>query len=95
MQKQGLEGFIRVTEAPPHQELEKVAKTIDVEGILEATIQAAIELSANKAYRTQGGQDPLFREIAKMLLEYGFVYPRPPAIPKNRVGFIIAIFEGL
>ena len=95
MHKLGLKGFIKVAKPPPHQELDKVARTIDVDDILEATIQAAIELSANKAYRTQGGQDPLFREIAKMLLEYGFVYPRPPAIPKNRVGFIIAIFEGL
>ena len=42
LQEHGLEGFIRVAEAPPHQEPEKVAKTIDVEGISEATIMATI-----------------------------------------------------
>ena len=50
---------------------------------------------ASKAYRTHGAKDRLFREIAKVLLEYGFVYPRPPAILKNRIGFIIATYEGL
>ena len=49
----------------------------------------------SKEYRTQGGKDQLFREIARVLLEYGFVYPRPPAILKNRIGFIIATYEGL
>ena len=63
MQKQGLEGFIRVTEAPPHQELEKVAKTIDVEGILEATIQAAIELST-------GGLHSIETPTTEILVEY-------------------------
>ena len=29
-----------------------------------------------------------------MLHEYGFVHPQPPAMPKNRVGFIIATYEG-
>ena len=49
----------------------------------------------SKEYRTQGGKDQLFREIARVLLEYGFVYPRPLAIPKNRTGFIITTYEGL
>ena len=49
----------------------------------------------SKEYRTQGGKDQLFREIARVLLEYGFVYPRPPSIPKNRIGFIIATYKGL
>ena len=43
----------------------------------------------------QGGEDPLFREVARVLLEYGFVHSRPPAIPKYKVGFVIAAFEGL
>ena len=37
----------------------------------------------------------LFQEIMKVLLEYGFVHPWLLAMPKNKVGFIIASFEGL
>ena len=33
--------------------------------------------------------------MARVLLEYGFVHPRPLAMPKNRAGFIIATLEGL
>ena len=40
--KHGLDGFIRVTEAPPHMEPEKIATTIDMEGIFEVTMQAVI-----------------------------------------------------
>ena len=50
---------------------------------------------ASKAYRTQGGEDPLFREVVHVLLKYGFVHPRPPTMPKKKAGFIIATFEGL
>ena len=50
---------------------------------------------ASKAYRTQGGEDPLFRKVARVLLEYGFVHPRPLAMPKNKAGFIIATFGGI
>ena len=50
---------------------------------------------SSKAYRTQGGEDPLFREVAHVLLEYGFVHSRPPAIPKYRAGFVLAAYEGL
>ena len=50
---------------------------------------------AGKGYRTQGGEDPLFREIARVLHEYGHVYPRPPVMPKNRAGMIIATYEGV
>ena len=39
LQKNGLEGFIWVAEAPHHQEPEKVARTIDVEVISEATVK--------------------------------------------------------
>ena len=49
----------------------------------------------SKTHRTQGGEDPLFREVARVLLEYGFVHHRPLAMPKNRAGFIIATFEGI
>ena len=49
----------------------------------------------NKAYRTQGGEDALFREIARVLHEYGHVYSRPPSMPQNRAGLIIATYEGV
>ena len=91
LQKNRLEALIQVAEAPLHKEPEKVAKTIDVDGISEEIIQAAIELPSgciqsienpsteildeyfdefsimSKAYRTQGGENVLFREIAKVL----------------------------
>ena len=50
---------------------------------------------ASKAYRTQGGEDPLFREIARVLHEFGHVYPRPPCMPQNRADLIIATYEGV
>ena len=50
---------------------------------------------SSKAYQTQGGKDLLFREVARVLLEYGFVHPRPPAMPKYRNDFVIAVYEGL
>ena len=43
----------------------------------------------------QGGENVLFQEFAKIQLEYGFVHPRPSAMPKNWAGFIIATLEGL
>ena len=50
---------------------------------------------SSKAYRTQGGKDPLFREVARVLLGYRFVHPRPPTMPKYKAGFVIAAYEGL
>ena len=50
---------------------------------------------SNKAYRTQGGHNLLFREVARAMMEYGFVHPHPLAIPKYRAGFVIAAYEGL
>ena len=97
----GLEGFLRIAEAPPHEEAEKVAKKIDLEVITEEAIRALIGLPeggiysienpspetltkffgeyslASKAYRTQGGDDALFQEVARVLHEYGFVHPQP------------------
>ena len=37
----------------------------------------------------------MFGEVARVLMEYGFVHPRPPAIPKYRAGFVIATYQGL
>ena len=47
-----------------------------------------------KAYQTQGGRDVFFHEVAKFLLEVGFVSPRFYCMPKKRAGFIIAAYEG-
>ena len=115
----GLEGFLRIADAPPHDEPEQAAKTIDLSEITEGAVQALTGLQAggmqsvecpsneilfeyfgeyslsSKAYRTQGGQNLLFGEVARVLMEYGFVHPRPPAIPKYRAGFVIAAYEGL
>ena len=49
----------------------------------------------NKAFRTQGDEDALFREIARVLHEYGHVYSRPPSMPQIRADFIIATYEGV
>ena len=115
----GLEGFLRIADAQPHDKPEKVTPTIDLEEIAEGTIHALVGLPAvglrsiespsteilteyfgeyslsSKVYRTQGGEDILFREVARVLLEYGFVHSWPPAIPKYRASFVIAAYEGL
>ena len=46
--------------------------------------------SSAKAFQTLGEED----EVAKFLLEVGFVSPRFYGMPKKRVGFIIATYEG-
>ena len=50
---------------------------------------------ASKAYWTQGGEDALFQEVARVLHKYGFVHPQLPTMPKNRAGFIITTYEGM
>ena len=47
-----------------------------------------------KAYRTQGGDDQLFQEVANFLLEVAYVNPHSYHMPKQKVGFIIATYEG-
>ena len=37
----------------------------------------------------------MFWEVARAMMEYGFVHPRPPAIPKYRARFVIVAYEGL
>ena len=88
--KHDVEGFLRVTNAPPHDKAEKVAPAIDLDEITEGTIHALIGLPAgglrsienpsteilteyfgeyslsSKVYRTQGGEDILFREVARV-----------------------------
>ena len=48
--KHGLEGFLRVVDAPPHEEPEKIVARIDLEEISEGTVQALIGLSAGGLY---------------------------------------------
>ena len=47
-----------------------------------------------KAYRIQGGPIVFFREVAKFLLEVACMNPTNYCMPKNKIGFIIAIYEG-
>ena len=37
----------------------------------------------------------MFREVACVLHEYGFIHPRPQVMPKNKAGFIVATYEGI
>ena len=119
MIENGLEGLLRIADAPPHAEPEQATTTIDLSKVTEGAMQALTGLKAgglrfienpsnqilfeyfgeysisSKAYRTQGGQNLLFGEVARAMMEYGFVHPRPPAIPKYQAGFVIAAYEGL
>ena len=47
-----------------------------------------------KLFKHKGGEDEFFHEVAKFLLEVGFVSPRFYCMPKKRVDFIIATYEG-
>ena len=49
---------------------------------------------STNAYQTQCGEDELFHEVAKILLQIAFVSPRFHHMPKKRVGFIITTYEG-
>ena len=102
--RHGLEGFLRIAEAPPHEEPEKVALRIDLEEITEDVVRALIGLLEGGLYSIENpstetlteyfGEDALFREIASVLHEYGFMHPQPLAMPKNKARFIIATNQG-
>ena len=47
-----------------------------------------------KAFQTQRAEDEFFHEVAKILLEVGFVSLRFYCMPKKRAGFIITTYEG-
>ena len=47
-----------------------------------------------KAFQMFGGQDEFFHEVATFMLEVGFVTAWFYGMPKKRVGFIIATYEG-
>ena len=46
-----------------------------------------------KAYRTREIPNAFFREVAMFLLEVGCVHVNAYGMPKQKVGFIIEIFE--
>ena len=50
--------------------------------------------TTTKTYKTQSGPDAFFKEAVKFLLEIAYVHPKTYGIPKNRVGLIIATYEG-
>ena len=60
----GLEGFLRVADAPPHEEPEKVAPPIDLEEITEGTIQALIGLPTGGLRSTRTRESPRQRACA-------------------------------
>ena len=47
-----------------------------------------------KLYRTYGGQDVFFHEVAEFLLEVACVNTRHYRMPKQRLGFIITRYDG-
>ena len=47
-----------------------------------------------KVYRTNEIPNPFFREIAKLLLEVGYVHVNAYGMPKQKTGVIIDTFEG-
>ena len=61
--KNGLEGFLRIADAPPHEEPKHVASTIDLAEITEGTIQALTGLQAR-------GLQSVENPSSDILLEY-------------------------
>ena len=39
---------------------------------------------SGKAYRTYGGPNKFFREIARILMEYAFAHTNPTSMPQNK-----------
>ena len=50
--------------------------------------------ASGKAYRTYGGPNRAFREIARILMEYVFVHKNPTSMPQNKASIIINAYEG-
>ena len=49
---------------------------------------------SGKVYRTYGGSNKAFGEIARILMEYAFVHTNPTSMPQNKVAIIIREYEG-
>ena len=58
----GLEGFLRIADAPPHEELEQTATTIDLSEITEGAIQAMIKLQAGELELVECPSNEIFLE---------------------------------
>ena len=50
--------------------------------------------ASGKAYRTYGGPNKVFGEIARILMEYAFVHTNPTSMPQNKAALIISAYEG-
>ena len=50
--------------------------------------------ASGKAYRTYGGPNRAFGEIARILMEYAFVHTNPTSMPQNKAAIIISAYEG-
>ena len=50
LNKYGLDGFLRIAEAPPYEELEKVSLRIDLDEITEDVVRALIGLPEGGVY---------------------------------------------
>ena len=46
------------------------------------------------AYRTYGGLNKFFGEIARILMEYAFVHTNPMSMPQNKAAIIIKEYQG-
>ena len=50
--------------------------------------------ASGKAYRTYGGPNKAFGEIARILMEYAFMHKNPTSMPQNKATIIISAYEG-
>ena len=66
-------------EIPPHTTLKEYFGMYSISG---------------KAYRTYGGPNKFFGEIARILMEYAFVHTNPTSMPQNKAAIIIREYEG-
>ena len=118
LERNNLQGFLKVAKAEPHPRVEAVMEEIDVSKITNKKVREALGMPRGgfdavkkvseeglcfyfseyspsaKAYQAYGGGDEFFHQVARFLLEIGFVSPRFYCMPKKRVGFIIAAYEG-
>ena len=60
--KNDLEGFLRIADAPPHEEPEQVAPTIDLADITEGTIQALTGLQAGRVQLVESPSTEILME---------------------------------
>ena len=49
---------------------------------------------SGKAYRTYGGSNKFFGEIARILMEYAFAHTNPTNMPQKKAAIIIKAYQG-